>query len=171
MLKIIVTGPESSGKTTLCKALSEHYNLPFTKEFAREYLSHLGKDYLQEDLLEIAKGQFENEQLTTNKQQISLHDTDLITLKIWSNYKYGNCENWILEQIEKQKVENRFYLLCKPDLKWDYDPLRENPTNRNVLLEIYKQEIENLGHKFFIIKGEERNEQAIESLATNFSQL
>ena len=168
MLKIIVTGPESSGKTTLCKALSKHYNLPFTKEFAREYLTDLGKNYLQEDLLEIAKGQFENEQLTANKHQISLHDTDLITLKIWSDYKYGNCNNWILEQIEKQKVENRFYLLCKPDLKWDYDPLRENPTNRNELLEIYKQELENLGHKFLIIKGEDRNEQAIESLSTNF---
>ncbi|MDA9612387.1 ATP-binding protein [Flavobacteriales bacterium] len=168
MLKIIVTGPESSGKTTLCIALSIHYNLPFTKEFAREYLTDLGKNYLQEDLLEIAKGQLENEQLITNNQQISLHDTDLITLKIWSDYKYGNCNNWILEQIEKQKVENRFYLLCKPDLKWDYDPLRENPTNRNELLEIYKQELENLGHKFLIIKGEDRNEQAIESLATNF---
>jgi len=168
MLKIIVTGPESSGKTTLCKALSEHYNLPFTKEFAREYLTDLGKNYLQEDLLEIATGQLENEQLITNNQQISLQDTDLITLKIWSNYKYGNCNNWILEQIEKQKVENRFYLLCKPDLKWDYDPLRENPTNRNELLEIYKQELENLGHKFLIIKGEDRNEQAIESLSTNF---
>ena len=168
MLKIIVTGPESSGKTTLSKALSKHYNLPFTKEFAREYLTDLGKNYLQEDLLEIAKGQLENEQLITNNQQISLHDTDLITLKIWSDYKYGNCNNWILEQIEKQKVENRFYLLCKPDLKWDYDPLRENPTNRNELLEIYKQELENLGHKFLIIKGEDRNEQAIESLSTNF---
>jgi len=168
MLKIIVTGPESSGKTTLCKALSKHYNLPFTKEFAREYLTDLGKNYLQEDLLEIAKGQLENEQLITNNQQISLHDTDLITLKIWSDYKYGNCNNWILEQIEKQKVENRFYILCKPDLKWDYDPLRENPTNRNELLEIYKQELENLGHKFLIIKGEDRNEQAIESLSTNF---
>ena len=168
MLKIIVTGPESSGKTTLCIALSKHYNLPFTKEFAREYLTDLGKNYLQEDLLEIAKGQLENVQLITNNQQISLHDTDLITLKIWSDYKYGNCNNWILEQIEKQKVENRFYLLCKPDLKWDYDPLRENPTNRNELLEIYKQELENLGHKFLIIKGEDRNEQAIESLSTNF---
>ena len=168
MLKIIVTGPESSGKTTLCKALSEHYNLPFTKEFAREYLTDLGKNYLQEDLLEIAKGQLENEQLTNDNQQISLHDTDLITLKIWSDYKYGNCTNWILEQIKKQKVENRFYLLCKPDLKWNYDPLRENPTDRNELLEIYKQELENLGHKFLIIKGEDRNEQAIEILSTNF---
>lgn len=171
MLKIIVTGPESSGKTTLCKALSKHYNLPFTKEFAREYLTDLGKNYLQEDLLKIATGQLENEQIIINNQQISLHDTDLITLKIWSDYKYGNCNNWILEQIEKQKVENRFYLLCKPDLKWDYDPLRENPTNRNELLEVYKQELENLGHKFLIIKGEDRNEQAIESLSTNFSQL
>ena len=168
MLKIIVTGPESSGKTTLCKALSKHYKIPFTKEFAREYLTDLGKNYLQEDLLKIATGQLENEQLIINNQQISLHDTDLITLKIWSDYKYGNCNNWILEQIEKQKVENRFYLLCKPDLKWDYDPLRENPTNRNELLEIYKQELENLGHKFLIIKGEDRNEQAIESLSTNF---
>ena len=168
MLKIIVTGPESSGKTTLCKALSKHYNLPFTKEFAREYLTDLGKNYLQEDLLEIAKGQLENEQLINNNQQISLHDTDLITLKIWSDYKYGDCNNWILEQIKKQKVENRFYLLCKPDLKWDYDPLRENPTNRNELLEIYKQELENLGHKFLIIKGDDRNEQAIEILSTNF---
>ncbi len=168
MLKIIVTGPESSGKTTLCKALSKYYNLPFTKEFAREYLTDLGKNYLQEDLLKIATGQLENEQIIINNQQISLHDTDLITLKIWSDYKYGNCNNWILEQIEKQKVENRFYLLCKPDLKWVYDPLRENPTNRNELLEIYKQELENLGHKFLIIKGEDRNEQAIESLSTNF---
>ena len=168
MFKIIITGPESSGKTTLCKSLSEHYKIPFTKEFARGYLTDLGKNYLQEDLLEIATGQLENEQLTNDNQQISLHDTDLITLKIWSDYKYGNCNNWILEQIEKQKVENRFYLLCKPDLKWGYDPLRENPTNRNELLEIYKQELENLGHKFLIIKGEDRNEQAIESLSTNF---
>ena len=171
MLKIIVTGPESSGKTTLCKVLSEHYKIPFTKEFARVYLADLGKNYLQEDLLEIATGQLENEQLSIGNQQISLHDTDLITIKIWSDYKYGNCNNWILEQIKKQKVENRFYLLCKPDLKWDYDQLRENPTNRNELLELYKQELESLGHKFLIIKGEDRNEQAIESISTYFSQL
>ena len=153
--------------STSCANKSQGKSGRFTKEFAREYLTDLGKNYLQEDLLKIAKGQLENEQLINN-QQISLHDTDLITLKIWSDYKYGNCNNWILEQIEKQKVENRFYLLCKPDLKWDYDPLRENPTNRNELLEIYKQELENLGHKFLIIKGEDRNEQAIESLSTNF---
>ena len=164
MLKIIITGPESSGKTTLCKALSEHYKIPFTKEFARKYLSDLGKSYLQEDLLEIAKGQFKHEQLTSKKQQISLQDTDLITLKIWSNYKYGNCNNWIINQIEKQKVKNRFYLLCKPDITWQADIQRENPNDRNELFEIHKEELEHLGHKYFIIEGEERLQQAIQKI-------
>ena len=163
MLKTIITGPESSGKTTLCKDLSKHFKIPFAKEFAREYLDLLNRDYNQDDLLKIAKGQLASE------HNIQLLDTDLITIKIWSEYKYGNCENWILEQIEKQKDENRFYLLCKPDLKWEYDPLRENPNDRNEIFEIYKQELQILGHKFLLIKGEGRNEKAIQNLLTNFS--
>ena len=108
MLKVIVTGPESSGKTTLCNSLAEHFNIPFTAEFAREFLNKLDADYTQDDLLAIAKGQLQAEQLTTNNSQLSLHDTDLITIKIWSEYKYGNYDNWILEQIEKQKKESDF---------------------------------------------------------------
>ena len=61
MLKIIVTGPESSGKTTLCKALSEHFKIPSTEEYAREYLNNLGREYKEEDLIEIAKGQLQSE--------------------------------------------------------------------------------------------------------------
>ena len=160
MLKIIVTGPESSGKTTLCKALSEHYNLPFTKEFAREYLTDLGKNYLQEDLLKIAVGQLKSEQNT------QLLDTDLITIKIWSEYKYGNCDKWILEQIEKQKTEKRFYLLCKPDIHWEADPLRENPNNRNGLFELYKKELEDLEYNYLIVKGENRVETSISKISS-----
>ena len=96
MPKIIVTGPESSGKTTLCKALSKHFHLPFSKEYARGYLDALNRDYNQDDLFKIAKGQLQAE------NEIQLLDTDLITLKIWSKYKYGSCDKWILEQIEKQ---------------------------------------------------------------------
>jgi nicotinamide riboside kinase len=155
MHKIIVTGPESSGKTTLCKALSRHFNLPFSKEYAREYLDTLNRDYNQEDLLKIAKGQLKSEQNT------QLLDTDLITIKIWSKYKYGSCDKWILEQIEKQKSENRFYLLCKPDIPWKADPLRENPNDREELFEIYKKELESLAQNYFIVEGENIDEQAI----------
>jgi nicotinamide riboside kinase len=155
MHKIIVTGPESSGKTTLCKSLSKHFNLPFSKEYAREYLDALNRDYNQEDLLKIAKGQLKSEQNT------QLLDTDLITIKIWSKYKYGSCDKWILEQIEKQKSENRFYLLCKPDIPWKADPLRENPNDREELFEIYKKELESLAQNYFIVEGENIDEQAI----------
>ena len=153
--KIIITGPESSGKTTLCNALSKHFNLPFSKEYAREYLEKLNSNYTQDDLLKIAKGQLQTE------NGLQLLDTDLITLKIWSEYKYGSCDNWILTQIEKQKIENRFYLICKPDLTWQPDKQRENPNDRDSLFEIYKQKLNDLGHKYFIVEGEDRTENSI----------
>ena len=148
MLKIIATGPESSGKTTLCKELSKHFNFPFSKEYAREYLDALSRDYNQNDLLKIAKGQLKSEQNT------QLLDTDLITIKIWSKYKYGSCNKWILEQIEKQKSENRYYLLCSPDIPWQADTQRENPHNRNRLLKMYSAELSNVEHPFFFIEGQ-----------------
>jgi len=158
MHKIIVTGPESSGKTTLCKNLSEHFKIPFAKEYVREFLNELGGDYKQDDLLEIAKVQLKSE---LNSQ---LLDTDLITIKIWSEYKYGSCDKWILSQIEKQKTEKRFYLLCKADIPWEADPLRENPTNRNELFKIHKKELENLGHDYFVVEGENRVEKSISKI-------
>ncbi|HJN64556.1 MAG TPA: ATP-binding protein [Flavobacteriales bacterium] len=163
MLKIIVTGPESSGKTTLCKALSEHFKIPSTEEYAREYLNNLGREYKEEDLIEIAKGQLQSE---TNSQ---LLDTDLITIKIWSEYKYGKSDKWILEQIEKQKSENRYYLLCRPDIPWEADPLRESPLNRDELFKIYKREIEELGHDYLIIEGKNRFKNSISKIASLIS--
>jgi len=159
MLKIIVTGPESSGKTTLCKALSKHFNLPFSKEFAREYLYVLNRDYNPDDLFKIAKGQLQTE------NGLQLLDTDLITLKIWSEYKYGSCDKWILSQIKKQKSENRVYLLCKPDIPWEADPQRENPNDREELFEIYKKEIASLGHDYFVVEGENRTENCISKIS------
>ena len=159
MHKIILAGTESSGKTTLCKALSKHFNLPFSKEYAREYLDALNRDYNQDDLLKIAKEQLQSE------NGIQLLDTDLITLKIWSEYKYESCDSWILTQIEKQKSEKRFYLLCKPDIPWEADPKRENPNDRKKLFEIYKKVLEDLRHNYFIIEGENRIENSISKIA------
>ena len=158
--KIIITGPESSGKTTLCNALSKHFNLPFSKEYAREYLNALKRDYNPDDLLKIAKGQLQTE------NGLQLLDTDLITLKIWSEYKYGSCDKCILTQIEKQKAEKRFYLLCKPDIPWQPDKQRENPSDREAIFEIYKQELDDLGHKYFIVEGGDRTENSISKISS-----
>ena len=158
MLKIIATGPESSGKTTLCKNISEYFKISYSNEYARKYLKKIGVNYVQEDLLKIAQQQLISEQGSV------LLDTDLITIKIWSNYKYGSCNKWILEKIENQKSENRLYLLCKPDIEWKKDTLRENPKNRQELFEIYKNELENLKHDFFIIEGNNRIGNAISKI-------
>ena len=164
MTKVIVTGPESSGKTTLCKQLSEQFKIPFTEEYARKYIDNLDRKYLQEDLVIIAKEQLKNEQLTRSNKQLSLHDTDLITLKIWSEYKYGNCNDWITYQIEQQKKEKRFYFLCSPDIPWESDPQRENPINREELFESYKKELIQLGYNYFTIEGGNRLENSIKKI-------
>ena len=160
MLKIIITGPESSGKTTLTKAVAEHFDLSFTKEYAREYLENLNQKYRQNDLLKIAKCQLKSE------EGVQLLDTDLITIKIWSNYKYGNCSNWILKKIQAQRKEKRFYLLCKPDIPWVADPLRETPNNRKYLFNLYIKELEQLQHNYSIIEGEHREKKSISKITS-----
>ena len=160
MPKIIVTGPESCGKTTLCDAISKQFKIPYNKEYAREYLTEIGREYSKKDLLKIAIKQLKNE-----KNRFLL-DTDLITIKIWSIYKYGDCEEWILKQIESQKKENRFYLLCKPDIKWSPDPLRENPKDRIKLFDTYINEISTLNHKYHIVEGENRISNSLKIVST-----
>ena len=142
------------------KSIATLLAIPFMEEYAREYLNNLESEYTQSHLLEIAKGQLLSE------HNIQILDTDLITIKIWSNYKYGNCDKWIIEKIEKQKTDKRFYLLCKADIPWEEDRQRENPNDRVGLFTSYKQELDNLGHNYFIVEGENRIENSISKISS-----
>ena len=163
MHKIIVTGPESSGKTILSKNLSQHLNSKLVNEFARDYLQKNNNKYNFDNLLEIAQNQLK---LENQKSQIIICDTDLLTIKIWSEYKFGKCDSWILDKINTQKKEQRIYLLCKPDLKWEYDPQRENEFDRDKIFYIYKKELISLEHKFRVIKGNNRLDLAKKYIAS-----
>ncbi len=163
MNKIIITGPESSGKTTLSNALKKYFNTFLVTEYSREYIDQLNSKYKYEDLLKIAKQQLKNEDNTQLTTPI-ICDTDLITIKIWSEYKYSKCESWILQHIKKQQNESRFYLLCKPDIKWKYDPQRENQFDRKVVFDIYKKELEALNHQYFVIDNGDRLKKAINAI-------
>ena len=129
MLKIAITGPESSGKTTLCSSLSEHYTISFIPEFARTYLEETEGKYQQSDLDTIAQGQLKS--LVSSKDKIVICDTDFSVLEIWSEYKYKNTSELIKKLVRKELFD--LHILCIPDIPWEEDPLRETETTRILL--------------------------------------
>jgi len=163
--RIVLTGPECSGKTTLSKQLSEYYNEPWLPEFAREYVENLNRPYNFNDVVYIAKKQIEleNNYMAKAKKFLIL-DTDLIITKIWLLHVYGKCPEWINNEIKKN--ENSIYLLCMPDLPWQPDNVRENPNIREELLNKYKNEIIKNNFSYFVISnsGEERFKNTINNL-------
>jgi len=163
MIKVIITGPECSGKTTLCHNLSKHFNAKKVHEYAREFLNKSNNHYNYDDLITIAKSQYKNEK-ENYIEKVIFCDTDLITIKIWSEYKYQKCDDWIVQKINSQKKEKRIYLLCKPDLQWEYDPQRENQNSRAELFNIYYKELLRNKYKFFVIEGKNRFDSALNYL-------
>ncbi len=155
--KVAVTGPESTGKSFLCRELAAHYNTAYVPEYAREYLDKLGREYIEDDLLEIARGQLDEEQKMASSllarpiRPLLFCDTELIVTKIWSMYKYNRCHPWILEQIEKNTYD--LYLLCDIDLPWEPDPQREHPQLRQYFFDWYLEELESYGFQYAIIRG------------------
>ncbi|MEJ7769073.1 MAG: ATP-binding protein [Chitinophagaceae bacterium] len=141
MKKIVILGPESTGKSTLCTQLAMHYQTSWVPEFARQYLLDNGMNYTYDDLLIIAKGQVASEDEMTRHKQVNellFLDTDMYVMKVWCEYVFKKCHAWILEQISRRKYD--MYLLCNVDLPWVKDELREYPDlkHRLALYEIYK---------------------------------
>lgn len=172
MHKIAIVGPESSGKTALCRALAEHIQEPWVEEFARAYLLERNGKYEQDDLWEIAKGQLELEkQASSHATNFLFCDTTLLVIQIWSEYKFGNCQSEILKHYKPD--DYALHLLLEPDLNYKNDPLRENPgiEDRRQLFENYRRELKNSGANFALVSGhgENRLKNALKILHSQFS--
>lgn len=169
LVKLALVGPECSGKTTLAMAMAELWNEPFVEEYSREYLDQLGRNYNQDDLLEIAKGQLEKEYLVAEKaSHFLICDTNTLVVKIWAEVRFGRAQNWI----ERQFLEKPYqlYILCGHEgIDWEYDDLRENPDDRAALYDAYKKALVRAGKRFIEIEGtvEERLERIQKSLKRN----
>ncbi len=160
--RIAITGPESTGKSALAQELAEYYNTVWVPEYAREYLETHGSDYKEEDIVKIAKGQLKLEDEMSEKANEYLFcDTDLFVTKIWSEYKYGDCDPWILEKLLDHRYD--LHLMMDIDIDWKDDHLRKNPDDRQKLFNIYMEELAQYKYPFFIIdgKGKSRVEAAI----------
>ena len=149
---IVLTGPESSGKTTLFEQLKTLSGFNFISEYSRTYIDKINRPYLYNDILEIAKFYVkEVETARINKRSV-ISDTDLLTLLVWCEYKYDKCHPFIIDKLDKNPPD--LYLICSPNIPWEYDPQRENPNNREELFNIYQKKINELGIDFEIIEGD-----------------
>ncbi len=171
IIKIVFTGPESTGKTTLAKQLAEHFQTVWNAEYARSYLGQLGRPYKQEDILEIARGQLRNEdELLSKANRILFCDTALLVPKVWSIFKYGHVAPPLLKLLQERNYD--FYFLCEADLPWEYDPLRESPNDRELLATIYRQELSSMSAPFVSLHGNlsERRQNAIATVNRLFAK-
>jgi nicotinamide riboside kinase len=146
-LKVAFTGPESSGKTTISRRFADLMDGIWVGEFAREYLQDK-QTYDLVDLDKIAKGQMEKWHI---EGELIVADTDITVIKIWTEYRFKTCSNFIQEAYYNQKFDH--YFLCRPDMPWEEDPLRENPNERDQLFEIYHDELIKMNRPFSILEG------------------
>jgi nicotinamide riboside kinase len=170
MKKIVFTGPESTGKTTISEQVAANFGVPHILEAARLHLKHQRAlqppilDYTYKDLsviaykqlvLENVSWEFENAE-SLSKIPFIVCDTDLITLKIWSNEVFGKCDSMTLQNIDNQalKYDKELYFLCSTEgVEWEPDPLRENPHDRDRLFKIYEKELNFYQKNYKILRG------------------
>jgi NadR type nicotinamide-nucleotide adenylyltransferase len=162
--KIVIIGPESTGKSTLTQMLAEAFDEPWVEEYAREYLENLGRQYTYQDLLNIARGQIAlEEEKAKSATKFLFCDTDLHVIQVWSNHKFGETHPWILQQIRDRSYD--LYFLTAIDIPWQEDPLREhpNPEMRQYFFDIYHKLLHASNTPFEVISGspQDRVDQAI----------
>ena len=165
--RILILGPESTGKSTLAEMLAQHYAEPWVPEVAREYLEKLDRPYTYEDLLLIGKRQLSLEdELAATAKHFLFCDTDLRVIQVWSQHRFGKVDPWVLDEIVRRTYD--LILLCAPDLPWKEDPLREHPEleMRQHFFEVYQQLAQASGFPWVLISGEtaERLSTAIEAI-------
>jgi len=151
-IKIAITGPESTGKSQLSEELARKYQTLYVPEYAREYLKKLNRKYTHDDVELIARGQMALEQEKTKQaKKLLFLDTELIVIKIWMEFKYGSCPQFIINYINNNK--NDMYFLMDIDLPWQPDPQREHPGLRKYFFHKFEDELKLIGANYRIIGG------------------
>ncbi|WP_041632765.1 AAA family ATPase [Maribacter sp. HTCC2170] len=160
ILKVVLFGPESTGKTTLSEQLARHYNTVWAPEYARRYLqdkwNNERKTCEPKDLLPIAEGQMKLENdLVKKATKILICDTDLLETKVYSEaYYLGYCD----PMLEKYALENKYdlYFLTYIDIPWEADDLRDKPNERERMFLYFKNTLVKYNRKFITLKGDKK---------------
>jgi NadR type nicotinamide-nucleotide adenylyltransferase len=169
MKRIVITGAESTGKTTLARSLAAHFKAPLSAEFVRSYVDNIKRPLAVSDLEHLARGQLalENASLEDANNGLVFHDTNLLSTQIYGGHYFGADPDWLVEALTADSYQH--YLLCMPDFPWVPDPgQRESPAARDCLHAKFLMRLEELDLPYSTIQGkpEERLRSALESLAS-----
>lgn len=153
-IHVVFTGPECSGKTTLSSWLcTELDNSVLLDECARDYLIQLNRPYNLEDIWKLAAMEYDRFMKFEGEYDWIIHDTSLVVLAIWLKDRFDG-DLWSNPSYIHLMSKVDIFLLCKPDIPWIYDPLRENPNDRMRLYDLYKEELTRFGWPFHEICGD-----------------
>ncbi len=159
-IKVVLFGPESTGKTTLSRHLARHYNSVWVPEYAREFLQNKWNNERKtcepQDLLPIARGQMKLEnKLAQKTNTVLICDTDLLETKVYSEaYYVGSCD----PLLEKYALENKYdlYFLTYIDTPWEADDLRDKPNERERMFREFEQELIKQNRPYVLLKGNKK---------------
>ena len=170
LVKIVLFGPESTGKTTLSIQLAKHYNTVWVQEYARPYLQKVWnqerRTCQQKDILPIAFGQIALEnRLAKRADKVLICDTDLLETKVYSSAYYGGFVDPILEKAATENTYN-LYLLTYIDTPGEADDLRDRPEQRLEMFEAFQKALDQHQRPYLLLKGdkESRLKKAVEAI-------
>jgi NadR type nicotinamide-nucleotide adenylyltransferase len=176
-LRVVLIGPESTGKTRLASDLAERYGVPWAPEFAREYAEGRTEPLAYADVEAIARGQLSGEDATVAQARrlvlpLAVLDTDLVSTMVYSWHYFGDCPPWV-EEAARDRLGD-LYLLHHVDVEWVADGhLREQPERREELFESFRSALDGLGARVGDVAGswEERGRRAIDAVDRLLSRL
>jgi NadR type nicotinamide-nucleotide adenylyltransferase len=151
--RIALIGPESTGKTTLCFLLAEHYQTVWVKEYSRDYIAIHPKPYSWDDVVHCTEEQIKLEnQMLSIANNFLFADTELIVAKVWFNDVFKREPAWLEEKICERMYD--LYLLTFPDIAFVQDTVRENPRRREFFFNWYREELQRRKVRYAIITGD-----------------
>ena len=164
-MRVVLTGSESTGKTTLAGRLAEHYHAELVPEFVRGYAEAKGGIIDFDDHGPIARGQMalEDEHLS-RATTLVVQDTDLLSTVVYCDHYFGQCPQWIRDAAAGRRPD--LYLLCEIDVEWVHDGVRDRGHMREAMQELFRDAVRETGTAAAVITGDwsERLQRAVDAI-------